>query len=110
MAAYVLGYSIDKRYMAKNPNLKFAERSNDVGVIISYNTEAEDVTGNDPVWLKDSLSINPISWTRGDEEALSSDNFGSLTRVMDDGALSLDVPGIANAKERLRNFFKISGR
>ena len=101
VAAYIIGYSIDKKYLAENPHLKFAERSDDTGVIISYNTEAVKVTGNDPVWLEGSISINPISWTRGDTEALSGDNLGSLTKELAGSELSLDVPGIANARLNL---------
>ena len=101
VAAYVIGYSIDRDFMAANKNLKFAERADDTGVIISYNTEAPTVTGGDPVWLENSISINPISWTRGAEEARSRDNLGSLTKQLADGTLSLDVPGIANARLNL---------
>ena len=96
-AAYVIGYSIDKKYLAENANLKFAERADDTGVIISYNTEAPVVAGNDPVWLKGSIAVNPISWTRGAAKVSPADNLGSLTKELDGGALSLDVPGIADA-------------
>lgn len=97
VAAYILGYSIDKKYMDANKNLKFAEGAMDTGVIISYNTEAPKVSGNDPVWLSGSIAINPLSWTRGAEKALSADNLGSLTKELADGSLSLDIPGIADA-------------
>lgn len=97
VAAYVIGYSIDKAYLEANRNLKFAEGANDTGVIISYNTEAPVVTGNDPVWLKGSVAINPISWRRDAVVAASADNLGSLTKELDGGALSFDLPGIADA-------------
>ena len=97
VAAYVLGYSIDRDYLNANKNLKFAEGAKDTGVIISYNTEAPVVIGNDPVWLPGSVAINPLSWTRSEERASSADNLGSLTKELDDGTVSLEIPGIADA-------------
>src|SRR5664280_3862352 len=40
IAAYVVGYSITPRYLAKHPFLKFARGARDTGVIVSWNTEA----------------------------------------------------------------------
>ena len=97
VAAYVIGYSIEKSYMAKNTNLKFAKKSDDTGVIISWNTEPPIVTGNASVWLEDSISINPINWRRDAVKAASSDNLGSMTKELAGGVMSLDVPGIADA-------------
>ena len=48
IAAYVIGYSITPDYLARNPDLKFAEGAKDTGVIVSYNTEAPTVDGTNP--------------------------------------------------------------
>ena len=64
VAAYVIGYSVTEDYLAENPHLKFAENANDTGVIISYNTEAPTVEGNNPVLLSNALFINSIKWTK----------------------------------------------
>ena len=42
IAAYVVGYSITEDYLKANPHLKFAERADDTGVIVSYNTEGNN--------------------------------------------------------------------
>ena len=97
VAAYGIGYSIEESYMNANRNLKFANTSNDTGVILSWNTEAPTVAGNDPVWLEGSISINPINWRRDTVKALSADNLGSMTKELAGGVMSLDVPGIADA-------------
>jgi len=78
IAAYVIGYSVTSEYMDDNPHLRFAEGSNDTGVIISYNTEAAGYDGVNPVLLPGSLVINPISWTRDEAMAPASDNLGSI--------------------------------
>ena len=78
VAAYVIGYSITDEYLAENPHLKFAEGPDDTGVIISYNTEAPEVEGNNPVLLPGAIAINPISWTRGEELAAAEESLGSI--------------------------------
>jgi len=78
IAAYVIGYSITHDYLRKNNHLRFAEGSDDTGVIISYNTEAEKVEGENPVVLPDSLVINPLNWSREENPAAAEENPGSL--------------------------------
>ena len=39
VAAYPIGYSVTKEYLAANPHLKFATGETDTGVIVSWNTE-----------------------------------------------------------------------
>ena len=79
IAAYVIGYSVTEDFLAENSHLRFADSSNDVGVIISYNTEAPqiDEPGN-PVVLEGALVINPINWRRDDTLAPASENLGSI--------------------------------
>jgi hypothetical protein len=78
IVAYVIGYSITKDYLVKNPHLKFAEGPNDTGVIVSYNTEAPDFKGSNPVLLPGAIAINPITWTRDGTLATAKQNLGSL--------------------------------
>ncbi|TJZ64045.1 DUF3089 domain-containing protein [Chitiniphilus eburneus] len=78
IAAYLIGYSITTDFLAANPHLKFAEGRTDTGVIVSYNTEAPGLTGENPVLLPHALAINPISWTRGPQIAPRESNLGSM--------------------------------
>ena len=80
VAAYVIGFSVTKDYLAQNSPLKFAAGPDDTGVIISYNTEAEGVT-NSPLVRPGALAINPISWTLTESEAPKEDNAGSIRPV-----------------------------
>lgn len=98
VAAYVIGYSVTKDYLEKNPHLKFAEGSDDTGVIISYNTEAPGVTGKNIVLLPGAISINPINWSREEIQASKEENLGSLT--IDDvwRVLSYNVKNYADAR------------
>lgn len=93
VAAYVIGYSVTEEYLARNPHLKFAEGADDVGVIISYNTEGP---GNKDqfncVVQENAVSINPINWKRDDTYASAAENLGSLNA---EGGLG---PGTADAR------------
>lgn len=79
VAAYVIGYSVTEDYLAKNPHLKFAQKAEDIGVIISYNTEG---IGNKEqyncVVKEGAVSINPINWKTDETYASTEENLGSL--------------------------------
>lgn len=92
VAAYVIGYSVTLDYLAQNPQLKFAQGPDDTGVLISYNTEAPDETGNSPVVLPGAQAINPITWTRSETLATAAQNLGSI-QLNPDGSVVLDAQG-----------------
>jgi hypothetical protein len=92
IAAYVIGWSITPGYLAQNPHLKFAEGSDDTGVIISYNTEAPIMEGKNPVVLPGAMAINPISWTREETLASADQNLGT-EKLNKDGTVALDESG-----------------
>jgi len=77
IAAYVIGYSITKDFLSKNPHLKFAEGPADTGVIISYNTEAPTIEGTSFLVLPGAIAINPITWTREEIPATVEQSLGS---------------------------------
>lgn len=77
VAAYVIGYSVTDEYLTENPHLKFAQGPDDTGVIISYNTEAPNIEGNNPVILPGAKVINPISWTTEETLATAEEGLGS---------------------------------
>jgi hypothetical protein len=78
IVAYVIGYSITPQYLSQNPLLKFASGPDDTGVIVSWNTEAPTVGGNNPVLLPGGLVINPITWTRKQTGVPAARNLGSI--------------------------------
>ncbi len=79
IAAYVIGYPVTVDYMLKNPHLKFAEGPDDTGVIISYNTQSQNLFPAKNVLMGDvvGLVINPISWTRTEALATTDEGLGS---------------------------------
>jgi len=91
IAAYVIGYPVTSAYLASNPHLKFAESPDDVGIIISYNTQSPGVVPpHNPVMSNIvGLVINPITWTRTETLATTAEGLGSL---MPDTATMKFVP------------------
>lgn len=83
IAAYVIGYPVTQEFLDANPHLKFAQGPDDLGVIISYNTQAPDVAaGANPVVSSNvGLVINPISWTRSETIATAHQNLGSYLPI-----------------------------
>lgn len=92
IAAYVPGYSVTPDYLGQNPELRFAQGPDDTGVLISYNTEAPVVGGNNLVVLPGAMAINPITWTRGETPATAEQNLGSI-QINPDGSVVLDSQG-----------------
>ncbi|AEV29348.1 Protein of unknown function (DUF3089) [Sphaerochaeta pleomorpha str. Grapes] len=96
VAAYCIGCSVTEDFLQENPHLTFAQGSDDLGVIISYNTEGPSIEGPNPVVLPGALAINPITWTRGEQHAPADENQGSLMLGKDGKPVTL--PSFADAQ------------
>lgn len=97
IAAYVIGFSVTRRFMSANPHLRFAEREDDTGVVISWNTEGPENIGKDNVVIRDgALCINPINWKRDGTYAPVEDNLGSLVKHAE--CDHEHVPGLGDAR------------
>ena len=99
IAAYAIGFSITKELLAENPHLKFAERADDTGVIVSWNTEgAGNHDKRNVVVLKGAVAINPINWKRDETYAPASDNLGSVFYNEVTQEYKTEIPGVADAR------------
>ena len=98
IAAYVIGYPVTDSMMRANPHLKFALGPDDVGVIISYNTQSPKVLpGTNPVVSNNiGMVINPITWSRDTAEVPASQSLGSLAK--DSTGQFIKVMNVADAK------------
>ena len=108
IAAYVIGYSVTNEDLKQHPWLKIAQKSNDIGVIITYNTQSPDATGS-PVLLDGANCVNPLIWTTQTTYAPETFNKGAVffdekenpnpaimhytdAQVRSDGALIVTTP------------------
>ncbi len=98
IAAYIIGYSVTGEFLAENPHLKFAEGAGDTGVIISYNTEAPEISGINPVVLPGAIAINPVNWTREEKLAKADENLGSIVINAEGKIVSTGVKNYADAR------------
>lgn len=79
IAAYALGYPITDDYLAANPHLRYATGPDDTGVVLSWNTEAPEIAGANPVLFgMVGRVINPINWKTDETYAAASESLGSF--------------------------------
>ncbi len=83
ISAYVTGYPVTAEFLNANKHLKFAEGSDDTGVIISYNTQSPNIAKGGNIVTADNvgLVINPINWKRDETTAAVSENLGSFMPI-----------------------------
>jgi len=77
VAAYTIGYAPSKAMFEKYPNLKFAEGESDCGVVVSWNTEGPDASGDSILMPSDPCVINPINWKTDSTYASADENKGT---------------------------------
>jgi hypothetical protein len=87
VSAYVIGYPVTSEFLNANEHLRFAERDDDTGVIISFNTQSPEVTFGSNIITTNTvgLVINPINWERDETLATASENLGSYMPTSSQG-------------------------
>ncbi|KAB1438825.1 DUF3089 domain-containing protein [Pseudodesulfovibrio senegalensis] len=97
VAAYVIGFSVTDKDLQAYPWIKPAQKANDTGVVISWNTQAPGATGS-PVLRPGAICINPLTWTTYETPADKSLNLGAV--FFDDfkGTVKREVPHYTGAQ------------
>lgn len=97
VAAYCPGWLITPDDIAAYPHLSPARGEDDLGVIISFNSEALYVTASPivPERVK-SISINPLSWRMNYARADKKLNLGACFTDYS-GAIKREIPGLTGA-------------
>lgn len=80
VAAYLIGYTVTDADLAA-AGLSAAQGANDIGVVITYNTQSVTSVGG-PMLLPGAHCINPLNWKTDNSVALDSENLGA--RFYDD--------------------------
>lgn len=78
IACYAIGWRLTEEETVQWPQLRAAQGETDTGVIITFNTEAEDVQDSPmiPAGVK-TLAINPLNWKTDGEKAGKELNLGA---------------------------------
>lgn len=77
VAAYIIGFSVTDEELENYKWLKIAQKADDVGVIITYNTQSVDATGS-PVLMPGANCVNPLSWSTSSDLAKKGINNGAV--------------------------------
>ncbi len=95
IAAYAIGWRLNPEDTLKFPHLKSAKSENDLGVVISYSTEAEYISKSIIVPEK-TLSVNPLSWETNNDVADKSFNSGACFPDYN-GIITKEIPHLTGA-------------
>ena len=97
VACYAVGWPITQEELDTYPWLRRAEREDDVGVVISFDCEAENITGSViiPEGVR-SLSINPLNWKTDGTPAGKELNLGACFPDID-GNIKEEIPAFTGA-------------
>ena len=97
VACYAIGWRLTEEELEAYPQLKFAEGETDTGVIIAFNSEAENISDSlmIPEGMK-SLCINPLNWRTDSTPADKSENLGACFTDYD-GNITEEIKGLTGA-------------
>ena len=97
VAAYCIGWRITQEDIDACPWLKPAQSADDTGVIVSFNSEAADVTESMivPQNVK-TFSINPLNWKTDGTIADKSQNLGACFTDYD-GKITKEIKAFSGA-------------
>ena len=93
IAAYCIGDSLTKTFLEENPHVKAAQGADDLGVVVSWNTEGPANKGKDSlVVAPGAISINPLNWCVDETPAGPELNLGSfIPHLINSGMDELSV-------------------
>ena len=97
VACYAIGWRITEEDVAEYPQLKMATGESDTGVIVSFNSEAEDITDSlvIPEGTK-TFAINPLNWKTDSTPADKSQNLGACFTDYS-GEITSEIPELTGA-------------
>ena len=93
IAAYAIGDSLTKQYLEANPHVRAARAADDLGVVVSWNTEGPANRGRRSlVVAPGAVGINPLNWRTDDTPAGAELNLGSfMPHMLDAGMDELPI-------------------
>ena len=97
VACYAIGWSITEEEIKEYPHLRFASGEDDTGVIVSFNSEAEEVTASLIIPAEmHTLAINPLNWKTDSTPADKEENLGACFTNYN-GNIVTEIPQLTGA-------------
>ena len=97
VACYAIGWSVTEDEVSEFPQLKMAQGEDDTGVIVSFNSESEDIT--DSLMIPEgakTFAINPLNWKTDSTPADKSLNKGACFTSYS-GEIKSEIPELTGA-------------
>lgn len=97
VACYAIGWRVTEEEIAQYPQLRMAQGEDDTGVVVAFNSEAEEVQDSMmiPRGVK-TLAINPLNWETCGTRADRSLNLGACFTNYD-GEITKEIPALTGA-------------
>lgn len=97
VACYAVGWRVSEEQLEEYPHLRFASGEDDTGVIIAFNSEAEDIDDSliIPAGTR-TLAINPLNWKTDGTPASADENLGACFTDYDGNIVS-EIPHLTGA-------------
>ncbi len=109
VACYAIGWSVSAEELEEYPHLKFANGESDTGVIVSFNSEAEEI--EDSLMIPKggkTLAINPLNWRTDGTVADKSLNLGACFTDYGGGIVT-EIPHLTGACiDEIRGALKVT--
>lgn len=99
VAAYLIGYTVTDADL-EAAGLTAAESADDVGVVVTYNTQSPTSVGG-PMLMEGAHCINPLNWKVDDTYAPASENLGARFYNDSTGELLREVKYYSDARINL---------
>ena len=99
VAAYLIGYTVTRSDL-DTANLNAAQRADDFGVVISYNTQSPTASRG-PMLMDGAICINPLNWKTDATYADSLENIEAVFFNDSTGVLQSEVPNFCDAQINL---------
>ena len=96
VAAYLIGYTVTDSDLDRS-GLAVAKGADDVGVIITYNTQSDSSEGG-PMLLSGAHCINPLTWKTNSVYADSTKNLGAVFFDDETGKFIIQVKKYCSAR------------
>ena len=93
IATYAIGGSLTREYLEANPHVRAAQAADDLGVVVSWNTEGPANKGKPSLVISPgTVGINPLNWRTDDTPAGAELNLGSFVyHLLDAGMDELPI-------------------
>ena len=97
VAVYAIGWPCTEELTAAYPQIRPAQSADDIGVVISFDCEAPEVTESfiNPAGQK-AYTINPLNWRTDETPAGKSENLGACFTDYS-GAITREETGLCGA-------------